>query len=338
MIPLQPSLAAAPAPALRSSDRRARRAFFAVLGASCLAAASFGAARAFAPAAPLPSPLGASGVELSEPPAPELERASPPASGLARDPEPSAAGAVPHDVTTTVARAEQGKLRVTVGRPGHLVMLRAGASRGAGHGSASILLDGLQKQAEEPLFWDTIDPSSLALARGVVRLSTGQGAEIVATPALIGYPASAATQDDHLHRCAAHGDGAGGFSVVCRLKPTAWRVGAASITGADPREDVWIMDARSVSTGSIDPTTGWSRVDTFVRMDLPLAPGAAEGRILTYMAAATGVVVRAEATRLPGEEPSILITSASRAQPVSFSLPMAPRRLKDKPTMSLDFL
>ena len=56
---------------------------------------------------------------------------------------------------------------------------------------------------------------------------------------------------------------------------------------------------------------------TLVRFDLPLAEDGVAARALGYVSAGSGVVMRAEASRLPGEERATLaLLSAERAQPV----------------------
>jgi hypothetical protein len=59
-----------------------------------------------------------------------------------------------------------------------------------------------------------------------------------------------------------------------------------------------------------------------------------EARLAGYLEGATGTVIRAEASRLPGEEPRIVLSVASQKQPV-FALPPIPkRRLK---RLDMDF-
>lgn len=236
----------------------------------------------------------------------------------------------PTDLMTTISREPDGRARVSIRRPGHLVLLMIGEQREAGQGSVSILLDDLATLSSEPLRWETVDRGSLAVARGVVRISMGEGPALSAHASLVDASPPAATLSSDLHRCAAYTDGAGGFSVLCELKVGAWRVGAANVTGADPRSGVWVIDEAPEGGPVVNHATGLViKGEVYARLSIPLAVGGAEARILGYLSGAKGIVVRAEATRLVGEEPAVTLSAASRDQVVNFfrGIPMPPPRL-----------
>ncbi len=90
-----------------------------------------------------------------------------------------------------------------------------------------------------------------------------------------------------------------------------------------PLSRAWVWDVpRTVK--SADPK---ARAERFVRIDLPLSPGGADGGALAYVHGGRGVVLRAEATwPSAAEPPAILLTETSRAQPVSPFFDWAPPR------------
>jgi hypothetical protein len=122
--------------------------------------------------------------------------------------------------------------------------------------------------------------------------------------------APVAVEKRHLHTCASYRDTRTGFTVVCQLHRGAWRVGVANLTGENPSQDVW-------ATPGEEPT---------VRLDLPIAKGGAEARLLGYISGGTGIAIRAEASWIEGEdEPSITLGVVERKDSSGFFFFGGPR-------------
>jgi hypothetical protein len=201
---------------------------------------------------------------------------------------------VPGDVKATVELDGAGGYRVKLARKGHLVALRHGASRAAAADTASIAIAAGEA---EPAVWEATSLETLATVRGTLRVSDGK-AGLRAKLHLAEAPVPAGRDAKRIHTCAAHEDGAGGFTVLCRIRANA---DAANVSAEDTRADVWTASARE------------ARV---VRLDLPASPAGAEARMVGYADGARGVVIRAEASRVAGEErPVLTLASADRAQP-----------------------
>ncbi len=132
--------------------------------------------------------------------------------------------AVPQDVVASVRRVKgEDGWQVRLARKGHLVALRHGGARTAGEGEAVLALaDG----EADPVVWETTKLDTLATVRGTLRLE-GAGSPRALTR-LVEAPVPAGRQDGPLHTCAAHEDGAGGFTVLCRVHA---RATAANVTG-----------------------------------------------------------------------------------------------------------
>ncbi len=200
---------------------------------------------------------------------------------------------MPADVVASVRPGADGwQVRLT--RKGHLVALRHGAARTAGEGEATLALaDGGEA---EPVVWETTKLDTLATVRGTLRLD-GAG-KPRATLHVVEAPVPAGRQDGPLHTCAAHEDGAGGFTVLCRVHA---RASVANVTSEETSADVWVAGHEATPV---------------VRLDLPASPAGFEARVMGYSHGVEGVVVRAEASRAAGEERSVLALLASeRAQP-----------------------
>lgn len=195
--------------------------------------------------------------------------------------------ALPQDLKVTVRETAAGR-SLRVARQGHLVAVRSGAWRQIGMHEVNIPVDG-----DASLVWESTAPKTLETLRG--RLSVGvDGAvsmEDTVRAAVVGEDARTA------HRCQGHADGAGGFVVLCRVGAAA---AAASVDGSEPREGVWSLAGDS----------------TLVRFDLPMSGDGTSSRVLGYEKAGVGVLVRAEASRAPGESAAVLaLGSGARPQP-----------------------
>jgi hypothetical protein len=201
---------------------------------------------------------------------------------------------VPGDVKASVVLDGAGGYRVKLARKGHLVALRHGAARTAAAGTASLAI---AAGDEEPVIWEATSLDTLATVRGTLRVSDGK-AGLRAHLRLAEAPVPAGREAKRLHTCAAHEDGAGGFTVLCRVRANAE---AANVSGEDTHADVWVAGAQEARVA---------------RLDLPASPSGAEARVVGYADGARGVVVRAEASRVAGEDrPMLTLLSADRAQP-----------------------
>lgn len=276
----------------------------AALGAGLL---SFGLSRprvereaSSAPAPPAASPEPERAAEVPWPP-PEVREVEAPAR-------------VPDDVRLEVAPLAGGGVSIRVARPGHLVALRHRGAANAGRDWAGIELrtpPGAAAPERDALVWEATEPRGLSTIRGLVRLEGGAARLALAEPPKRGPGLAGGTARDkardpkaRAHDCVSHGDGAGGFVVICRLGREARAARAVNVTGARPLESAWIVDAGK-GQGAV------------ARLELPRGAALAEARALTYVRGLEGVVVRAEATWLPGAEPTLLLAEARRAQPTA---------------------
>jgi len=224
---------------------------------------------------------------------------------------------LPSDITADVradetANARASTWRVTVRRPGQLVALRTAGVRAAGEDWVAVRIEGEASGASEfePMTWETTDPKTLATTRGLLRLAP-EGSALTARLSLAAPAPVVRHEAERRHVCEAHGDGSGGFTVLCKIDGEGRRVGVANVTDPRPLEDVWTMAPQA-------PKKTGRRGSTVVRLDLPLGPGAARARVLGYVDGMTGVVVRAEASWLHGEpEPSLTVLTTARAQPAA---------------------
>jgi hypothetical protein len=91
--------------------------------------------------------------------------------------------------------------------------------------------------------------------------------------------------------------------VLCRVRGTTAFGAKVTAVEEDQQTDVW---SSFVSAGSY----------TVVRLDLPASATGVEARIVGYAAGVDGVVIRAEASRVGGEDRATLaLSSSDRAQP-----------------------
>jgi hypothetical protein len=201
---------------------------------------------------------------------------------------------VPGDVKASVALDGAGGYRVKLARKGHLVALRRGAVRTAAGEAASMVI---AAGDEEPVVWEATSLETLATLRGTLRVSDGKAGPRAGLR-LAEAPVPAGREAQRLHTCAAHEDGAGGFTVLCRIRAGAE---AANVSAGDTRADVWMAGSQGAKVA---------------RLDLPASPAGAEARVVGYADGARGVVIRAEASRVAGEEhPVLTLLSADRPQP-----------------------
>lgn len=201
--------------------------------------------------------------------------------------------AAPADMKVTVRDTPAGRT-VRVRRPGHLIAVGRGADRRVGmHEVIWTAQGGGDGQSAEALAWESTSPRTLETLRG--RLSVGADGAAAVSDTVRAYVVSEDAKAHH--RCAGHEDGEGGFVVLCRVEGAA---AAASVDGGDPRQGVWSLAGET----------------TLVRLDLPMSGDGAAARVLGYEKGGKGVLVRAEASRAPGEAEAVLaLGSDDRAQP-----------------------
>jgi hypothetical protein len=239
------------------------------------------------------APAGGLGVGAAGEARPEKE---PAAAGSEKSAEaPASAPAdpsvpVPSDLKVTVRKTAKGPI-VSFQRTGHVVALQLGKERWVGLNR----LDWTPKPGQPPtLVWETTSGKTLETVRGQVTWSAEDGKVAVQNATL---PAATHAESAAHHACRAHGDGAGGFTVLCRVDGAA---AAATVEGDDPRKGVWSQAGTT----------------TMVRFDIPMEGDGVDTKVLGYEKGGRGVIVRVEASRAPGETaPSLAILSDHRVQP-----------------------
>ncbi len=205
----------------------------------------------------------------------------------------------PSDLHLRVDKRGAG-FRLVGERRGDVLSLRQGAERATGKDRVALDLGA----AATPIVLEATGEKSLETTRVVVHLTEGGGG---AAPAFVAHlaetPIAAGGDQRDAHTCRAHEDGLGGFAVVCRVTSEA---NAGSITGDDGKDGVF---EAITSTGA--------SATTLARFDLELGDERAVSKALAYNSRGRGVLVRAEASRLPGEDrPSLVVASNSREQPM----------------------
>jgi hypothetical protein len=202
----------------------------------------------------------------------------------------------PPDVRVETKQNESGQWTVTVRRPGYLVALRAGDRTSAGRDFVEADIEGLSGSRIE-LGWETTDRATLETARGGLRIAAA-GDEPHVSWFSLPDPVVAATNHGRLHDCRAFESEPSGFSVVCRVTNGARKLSALNLTGEAPLSGIAAADNAHL-----------------VRLDLPVAEGGAEARLIGYLDGSTAVVVRAEATWARGEtRPTLSLTAGTRGQ------------------------
>jgi hypothetical protein len=243
------------------------------------------------------------------------------ASSITVDPpgaEPAAAEAgitsvdtaAPADVTLEISAEGGRSQRVVVRRPGYLVALLHGAARSAGKDWAALRVQIAEPSAKHPaahpgveidrLVWESTRLGTFVTERGLVSLSH-DGSGLAGRLALAAAPLPAGETKTANSVCVAHHDGAGGFTALCRLAHAARRISAANVTG------LRVIEGAVVAADK--------RLDPLVRLDLPLAPGAGEARVVGFTLGRVGHALRVEASWAPGEPPALFFAETERAQP-----------------------
>jgi hypothetical protein len=223
------------------------------------------------------------------------------------------AAPAPADVKVDVRRDGKGGARITVNRKGFVITLRRGSERVVAAEQASLpLLRG--DAAATQMIWETTALATLVTTRGLVVLDEasaqgGPGPRAGRLPSaklrLGAAPVLRAVDSGLLHACVAQDDGLGAFTVLCRVDAMP---SATSLTGASNRESIAVVPGEP----------------SLVRVDLAAAESGVAAAVVGYTDGLSGVVIRAEASRLAGEDhPVVTVVSASRQQPFP---PPRPRR------------
>ncbi len=264
------------------------------LGLLSLAACSRSPTRAqveaaAAPVAPAASEVAAPPPDVAPRPAANVARVS--AIHETEAPPPS-------DLRLRIEKGEDG-WAIVAERRGDVVSLRQGDERATGVDKASLEL----APASKAVVVEATRGKSLETTRVVVHVAKTDGATPPAFAAhLAEAPAAAGADQRDAHACRAHEDGFGGFAVVCRV---ATEANVGSITGDDGRDGVFEAIARTQGA------------TTLARLDLDLGDELVVSKALAYNSHGRGVLVRAEASRVPGEDhPSLVVASSGREQPV----------------------
>ena len=220
--------------------------------------------------------------------------------------------AAPSDVTLEITAEGGRSQRVVVHRPGYLVALLHGAARSAGKDWAALRVQIAEPSAKrrEPrpgveidrLVWESTRLGTFVTERGLVSLSH-DGSRLTGTLALAAPPEPAGETKTAHSTCVAHHDGAGGFTALCRLDHAARRVMAANVTGLRVIEGAVVVADQHLA------------LDPLVRLDLPLAPGVGEARVVGFTLGRVGRALRVEASWAPGEAPALFVAETERVQP-----------------------
>ena len=217
-------------------------------------------------------------------------------------------GPVDRDVEVEVTADPHGGHRVVLRRRGYLVSLRHAEARAAGEDWAALHLatrPGQGEVVEDRLVWEATrisgkDRGAPETTRGLVMLSARNGA-LSAELHRAGEIEAAGAWKSALASCAAHRDGLGGFSVLCRFAKGVQHVGVANVTAARALDDVWVSSGAS----------------PVVRLDLPYQAGGAAGRVVGFSFGMSSVALRVEASFPEWEPATLLFDEAQRGQPAA---------------------
>jgi hypothetical protein len=203
-------------------------------------------------------------------------------------------GAVPDDMVVDFRRRDAARSMVSVARDGYLVALLRGKDVVA-HIDAAAIEVRHRDDKDAPLVWEVTHPQTMETARGVIHFDIDGRPHLrrAEPPTPVGR-----VESGRAHRCQAHEGALGGFTVLCRVPGGA---SVAGVTGVDPGALSWVAPAAGAG---------------IARFDLPARPDSVDARVLGYSDGMTGVLVRIEASFLPGEErASLAMLSSERQQP-----------------------
>lgn len=252
---------------------------------------------------------------------PEIGRDAPGAAASPRAAEretaapwpPALTAEGPADIEARLEMTANGARRLVVQQTGTFMHLRYREVTSGGPDWAAIeLRPGDKPPPADVAVWESTDPHTLVTRRGLVRFSLQGDSRPEAS--LSRAPDLGPRAAGKLHTCQSHADGESGFAVVCRIGKGPSGVRAIRPASKKPLSRAWVWDVPRPSRGADTKT----RAERFVRLDLPLSPGGADGGALAYVHGGRAIVLHADATWPSAEEPpGLVLTEASRAQPVS---------------------
>lgn len=212
-------------------------------------------------------------------------------------PEPTPAVVVPElpaDMRLVIS-SKAGMKSLTLVHPGHLVALRRGDVVMLGENSATLPL-------KDPgdISWESSDRKTFSMLRGAVdweAQAKGHDKPILRATSNI---EPSRTMAAGRHECRAFEVSAEPMTVICRVDSLT--AGAVRVFGKKPQDGIAMVEV------------GEHR---YFRADLDASKEAFDSVVIGYSDGARGHVIRAEASKLPGEaKASYSFLAASRAQPV----------------------
>ena len=232
-------------------------------------------------------PLG----PVAEAPAPQIESAP-------VQPE------LPGDMKAIVS-SKAGAKSLTVVHPGHLVALRRGDVVVLGENSATMPL-----KDSGDISWESSDRKTFSMLRGVVdweEQAKGPGKPVLRATSSV-LPSRSITSGRH--ECRAFENALEPMTVICRVDSLT--AGAVRVFGKKPQEGIAMAEV------------GEHR---YFRADLDASKDSFDSVVIGYSDGSRGHVIRAEASKLPGEaKASYSFLAASRAQPIQIIRRFHPHR------------
>jgi len=194
-----------------------------------------------------------------------------------------------------VSSSKAGTKSLTLIHPGHLVALRRSDVVVLGENSATLPLND-----SGDISWESLDRKTFSLLRGAVdweAQAAGKDKPILRATASA-LPSRAISSGRH--ECRAFEAAAEPMTIICRVDSLT--AGAVRVFGKKPQDGIAMAEV------------GEHR---YFRAELDTNKDAFDSVVIGYSDGARGHVIRAEASKLPGEtKASYSFLAASRAQPV----------------------
>lgn len=253
------------------------------------------------PAAPAPEPTNVA----TAAPQPEVLPMGPVVD--APENKPEAAVVIPEMPAgmRVVMNSKKGAKMMTLVHPGHLVTLRHGDTVVLGDNSVSIPIKEIAQMA-----WESSERQTFDTVRGVVewepRAGKDQMPRLRATTRLLPMREMSGAR----HQCKAFDENEI-VTVLCRVDSLV--VGAVRAFGNKPQEGIAMVETAD---------------RRYFRMNLEPGKNEFDAVVIGYSDGIRGHVIRAEASKLPGEtKASFTMLSATRAQPFQIRRFRHPHRL-----------
>lgn len=194
-----------------------------------------------------------------------------------------------------VVNGKKGVKTLTLVHQGHLVSLRRGDAVVLGENAASAPMKDVVSME-----WESSDRKTFETVRGVVEWDAQSGAREMPKLRATAHVSPTRTLLAARHECKAFEGTSDVVTVLCRVDSLA--VGAVRAFGNKPQEGIAMLE------------TGERR---YFRMDLDTSSNEFDAVVIGYSDGARGHVIRAEASKLPGEtKMSFSLLDAARAQPI----------------------